>query len=304
MSYSYLPASMKWFIMEINDVLVQGEQGYFIMKKHILIIGALMVFLFATVFSVTTCADTETKATVKVGKKSFKAVLYDNETTKALEKKLPIKYKMSDLNGNEKYKYLSYDLPTKEKKVRKIKAGDIMLYGDDCLVVFYKSFKTSYKYTKVGKITNTKGLKKAAGKGKVTVSISLKKQEPEGGQEENVKKTMKLYINDQKVDVSWADNESVAKLRDLAEEKALEIRTSGYGGFEQVGPIGTRLPSSDVQMTTAPGDIVLYSGNQIVVFYGSNSWAYTKLGRIENISNDDLKKLLGASDVSLKICLE
>ena len=79
---------------------------------------------------------------------------------------------------------------------------------------------------------------------------------------------------------------------------------SRYGGFEQVGSIGTTLPSNDVQMTTSPGDIVLYSSNQLVVFYGSNSWAYTKLGHIENMSEEELTELLSNSDVTIKIVME
>ena len=110
--------------------------------------------------------------TVKIGKKKFKAKIYKNKTTKKLRKKFPLKLRMEELNGNEKYKYLDFSLPAKEKKVKKIKAGDIMLYGDDCLVLFYKSFETSYEYTKIGRITNTKGLKKAGGKGSVTVRFS------------------------------------------------------------------------------------------------------------------------------------
>ena len=106
-------------------------------------------------------AESGTKVKVKVGSKSFNAVFYDNDTSKALLKSMPVKLKMSELNGNEKYKYLNKDFPTNEKRVKRVKAGDIMLYGSDCLVVFYKSFNTSYEYTKVGRITNPKGLKKA-----------------------------------------------------------------------------------------------------------------------------------------------
>ena len=78
-------------------------------------------------------------------KKSFDCEFYDNKTAAALLKTMPFKYRMSELNGNEKYKYLNRDFPTDEKEVRKIKAGDIMLYGSDCLGLFYKSFNTSYE---------------------------------------------------------------------------------------------------------------------------------------------------------------
>jgi hypothetical protein len=76
---------------------------------------------------------------------------------------------------------------------------------------------------------------------------------------------------------------------------------SAYGGFEQVGSLGQSLPRNDVQTTTDAGDIVLYSGNQIVVFYGSNSWAYTRLGRISDRSAADMAELLGNGNVTLTI---
>ena len=74
-----------------------------------------------------------------------------------------------------------------------------------------------------------------------------------------------------------------------------------YGGFEQVGPIGQSLPRNDVQTVTNSGDIVLYSGNQIVVFYGSNSWAYTRLGHISGKSAQEMAELLGREDVTITI---
>lgn len=78
---------------------------------------------------------------------------------------------------------------------------------------------------------------------------------------------------------------------------------SMYGGFEQVGPIGQSIARDDEQISTVPGDIVLYSGDQIVVFYGSNSWAYTRLGKI-NMSEDELTELLGNGDVTITLSVE
>lgn len=119
-----------------------------------------------------------------------------------------------------------------------------------------------------------------------------------------VKTDLILKIDGQEVSVAWEDNESVTALMELAEKKPLTIQMSMYGGFEQVGPIGTSLPRNDGQTTTEAGDIVLYSGNQIVVFYGSNSWAYTRLGRINGMTVDDLTALLGNGPVSLTISAE
>ena len=76
-----------------------------------------------------------------------------------------------------------------------------------------------------------------------------------------------------------------------------------YGDFEQVGSLGTALPANDEQMTTSAGDIVLYSGDQLVIFYGSNSWAYTKLGHITDQDSEGMAQLLGNGDVTVTISI-
>ena len=114
---------------------------------------------------------------------------------------------------------------------------------------------------------------------------------------ENMELIMK--IDGTEVSVAWENNESVDAIRELAASGGLEINMSMYGGFEQVGPIGQSIPSSDEQTTTEAGDIVLYSGNQVVVFYGSNSWAYTKLGRITGKTEQELAEMLGKNNVVL-----
>ena len=116
----------------------------------------------------------------------------------------------------------------------------------------------------------------------------------------NMKLTLK--IDGIEVDVIWADNDSVKALKNLAKD-GLTINMSKYGGFEQVGSIGSTLPSSDTRITTSPGDIVLYSSNQIVLFYDSNTWSYTKLGHI-NLSKSELTDLLGDEDVVITIGLK
>lgn len=110
-----------------------------------------------------------------------------------------------------------------------------------------------------------------------------------------------LQIDGIAVDVLWEDNESVDALTELAKEESLTIKMSKYGGFEQVGSLGTGLPRNDQQTTTFAGDIVLYSGNQIVVFYGSNSWAYTRLGKIQGKTAEELASMLGGKDVTLTL---
>ena len=117
-------------------------------------------------------------------------------------------------------------------------------------------------------------------------------------------KMLRMMIGDTAVAVDWENNESVEALKNLCAETPLVIQMSMYGGFEQVGPVGTRLPSSDAQTRTSAGDIVLYSSSQIVVFYGSNSWAYTRLGHITDRDPAGIAALLGNGDVKITISME
>ncbi len=110
-----------------------------------------------------------------------------------------------------------------------------------------------------------------------------------------------MKIGESPVQVDWEDNESVEALKSLAKQGDITIQMSMYGGFEQVGSLGTVLPRQDKEITTEAGDIVLYSGNQIVVFYGSNSWAYTRLGKITDRTASEMKDLLGNGNVSITI---
>ena len=115
---------------------------------------------------------------------------------------------------------------------------------------------------------------------------------------------LRMTIGNTAVTVDWENNESVEALKALCENEPLVIQMSMYGGFEQVGSIGSRLPSSDVQTTTSSGDIVLYSSSQIVVFYGSNLWAYTRLGHITDQNASGMADLLSNGNVTVTISME
>lgn len=110
---------------------------------------------------------------------------------------------------------------------------------------------------------------------------------------------LSLAIDNTLVNVTWEDNPSVSSLRELA-SSGLTLNLTRYGGFEQVGPIGKTLPSSDVNLTTSPGDICLYDSNKIVLFFGKNTWAYTRLGHI-NLSKDELATLLNKESVTITL---
>ena len=126
----------------------------------------------------------------------------------------------------------------------------------------------------------------------------------ENGQveEENSEMQMNVQVGSSTFTAALEENEAVDALVDMMEQDPVTIQMSDYSGFEKVGPLGTSLPTSNQQTTTQAGDIVLYQGNQIVMFYGSNSWSYTRLGHIDDLTG--WEEALGSGDVTVTFSLE
>ena len=118
------------------------------------------------------------------------------------------------------------------------------------------------------------------------------------------KPMLKLTIGNTPVAVAWEDNEAVEALRRQAAESPIVVSMERYGGFEQVGSFGRSFPSADKQTETEPGDVVLYSSDQLVIFFGHNSWAYTRLGKITDRTPAELSELLNVARVTVTISLE
>lgn len=129
---------------------------------------------------------------------------------------------------------------------------------------------------------------------------AVSKQENKSVSESNKEHAMKLIIDDTVVPVTWEHNASTAALQKLL---PLTINLSPYGGFEQVGDIGQSIVSADKQIITQYGDIVLYAGNKLVIFFGSNSWAYTRLGHID-LSQQEITALLSHDEVTVTLVAE
>lgn len=141
----------------------------------------LIIFLFMVLITSSACADDNagnnnqmenTSVIITVNGKEFNAVFYNNETANAFINMMPLTLNMNELNGNEKYYNLSTTLPVNSERVGSIKKGDIMLYGNNCIVIFYESFNTPYSYTKIGYIENTENLSAALGSGSVSVTFN------------------------------------------------------------------------------------------------------------------------------------
>lgn len=124
------------------------------------------------------------------------------------------------------------------------------------------------------------------------------------GDEEMSIKEMYIYVNEHKLTVTLAENVAVKELVKILQNDDITYTASDYGGFEKVGSLGRSLPTDNSQITTSAGDVVLYSGNQIVIFYGSNSWSYTRLGKISGYSNSELRSVLGSGNVNIRLSLK
>lgn len=124
--------------------------------------------------------------------------------------------------------------------------------------------------------------------------------------EDNMKNQITLTINGTVLTATLADNSSAESLKNLLVNEPLTIKMQDYGSMEKVGPIGTDLPTNNEQITTEAGDLILYMGNALVIYYAPNSWNFTRLGKINDVSAKELKNILGSGgvDVTLELVKE
>ena len=135
-----------------------------------------------------------------------------------------------------------------------------------------------------------------------TTGTSIQEQVTEKIKDENID-MIKIRVNSSVLEVKLEDNEATKSLVGRLKNGNISVDANEYGGFEKVGNLGFSLPRNDTNINTSAGDIVLYQGNQISLFYNSSSWSYTKLGKVQNISSKELKNILGSGDVTLVLSL-
>lgn len=116
--------------------------------------------------------------------------------------------------------------------------------------------------------------------------------------------TMTLTVNNHTLKVNLADNAATEALLSRLHDGPITYTANDYGGFEKVGALGFSLPSNDTYITTEPGDIMLYTSNQLCIFFGQNSWEYTRIGKIEGMTAEQLKSAFGNEKVSITLTLD
>lgn len=129
-------------------------------------------------------------------------------------------------------------------------------------------------------------------------------EETVGSTEHMEDNTMKITAGDTTFTAMLADNSSAEALKELLAEGSLTINMSDYAGMEKVGSIGTSLPRNDEQISTGAGDIILYQGNSLVIYYDTNSWNFTRIGKIEGVTGEELLETFGDGDVTVTFSLE
>ena len=165
--------------------------------------------------------------------------------------------------------------------------------------------KYSLKTNKNGVVSiNTKNLKK--GTHKVTVNVKATSKVGKASAKSSIRtvdnaKHIKLKVNGHTLDVRLENNKATKELLNRLEKGDIKIKAREYGGFEKVGGLGFSLPASDKYISTSAGDIVLYEGNQISLFYESNSWDNTRIGKVQKVTAAELKSILGSGDVTLTL---
>lgn len=134
-------------------------------------------------------------------------------------------------------------------------------------------------------------------------SVEQNSENTIGSNNDRTNNILNIQVGETILTAQLADNSSAEALKELLRDKPLTINMSDYSNFEKVGSIGTTLPRNDEQITTEPGDLILYQGNSFVIYYDTNSWSFTRLGKINNATKEDLIKILGTGDVTVTLSI-
>ena len=233
--------------------------------------------------------------------------LNDSPAAKSLFDQLPLTLTVENYSNNEKIFYPPEALDVTDTPLAEGPAGTLAYYepwGD--VAIFYGACGGASGLYELGEaISGAEQIESLSGEIRIekfsedSSEITQGKQESEGetGGEENTTMKMNVQVGDSTFTATLENNAAVDAFVKMMDNGPVVIQMSDYSGFEKVGPLGANLPASNSQITTQAGDIVLYNGNQIVIFYGSNSWSYTKLGKIDDLSG--WEEALGSGDVTV-----
>ncbi|MDO5157070.1 MAG: cyclophilin-like fold protein [Eubacteriales bacterium] len=249
------------------------------MKKKILMLLVMLALLFTInqTYSVVIAQETDKHIIVEIGSQKYDAILTNEDAASEFYGKLPLTFEMSELNGNEKYNYMTENYSTNAKVANTIENGDIKLYGSSCMVLFYKTFSSGYSYTDIGKITNPEGLAEAVGQGDVSITFKSAQVSEKNENDSSI-------INDDTEDkqehdlpIISTDAQDKEDTSVLADDKA-NIETDKKEFSENNNIRNEKVPSSKVKLNYNKKNLVV--GDKITLKLIGNSkkvkWSSSK----------------------------
>lgn len=269
--------------------------------------------------------------------KPFALHLYDNDTAAAIARhvgtadwRLPI-YHFDDYENWEVMQYYDiparYEIPSNPKAVTSERAGEVYYSEPNRIILFYGDGEVNAEYTPVGYFDPTEDFISAVennpvleGWGNKLVLISPGTEEPaepdtsasdisnrEEVHDENTEmeetNMVNLQIGEHTLKAKLAENSSAQAFAELLAQGPVTVQMHDYGSMEKVGTLPATLPENNAQITTEPGDLILYQGNSITIYYDTNNWSLTRLGKVQDITQQGLKDILGDGDVEITFSL-
>lgn len=271
------------------------------MKKIILFLSVLLTIAFFTTFSMANDIN------IKINGKNIDlkdASVFVDKSNRTL---VPIRFIADNLgekiSWNAVNKIVTVQKGSKKLEIN-LSRNKITIDGQDIKTDSYGQIRNNRVYVPLRLIAEFFGASVNYANKEVIIDTTKNSLTNKADSEERSiesESAMIMQIDDKTVEVDWEDNKTVSEIKKELLKGDLEIKLSKYGGFEQVGDLGKNYSTSDKRITTEIGDIVLYSGNKMVIFYGNNTWAYTSLGKIKNLSKDEIVNLLNKDDVAVKL---
>ncbi|MCM1514752.1 MAG: cyclophilin-like fold protein [Anaeroplasma bactoclasticum] len=239
-----------------------------------------------------------TRIKITFGNSKVYANFYDNATTRALFEQFPLELDMMDLYGREMCYRFAEALPTDNAKTRGYEVGEIVYYPPmHSFVIMYEQNGEHFQMQSLGMIDGSVNIFKTIGDIKMRFEI-VQSEEVEMNR-------LKISANGGEFVATLVDNSSTKALKELIEQRggSITINMSDYGNFEKVGSLGTTLPTNNEQISTSAGDLILYQGDSLVIYYDHNNWNFTRLGKIEGATRESLLAVLGNGNVTVILSL-
>lgn len=244
------------------------------------------------------------------GEQSATFQLYDTEAANELYNQLPLTLELENFRDAQWMFYPPQKLNVTDKEsYHDGKKGELSYYdpwGD--VFMLYEDFYAGDEMHRLGicldgidNIAEMSGTVQISEEISETTEENTQISEADTSEEKN---RMKITVNNTTLTATLEDNSSAQALKEILMENPLTIHMSDYNNMEKVGSIGTSLPENNEQITTEAGDIILYLGNSLVIYYDTNSWNFTRLGKINDVTQEELKEILGNGDITVTLTLE